>query len=95
MLEFRPDRDAAGLRATAGPGPRVRGGHGPGAAGQVLDRARVFPTLAEAAEGITYAFATTARGRELTQKPVFTPATATPMAVEEIAQGGRGLSSLA
>ncbi|MDO5656900.1 MAG: RNA methyltransferase [Paracoccus sp. (in: a-proteobacteria)] len=46
-----------------------------GAAGQVLDRARVFDTLADAMEGITYAFATTARGRELT-KPVFTPAEA-------------------
>ena len=59
-----------------------------GAAGQVLDRARVYPTLAEAMEGITYAFATTARGRELT-KPVFTPATATAQAREEIAGGGR------
>ena len=46
-----------------------------GAAGRVLDRARVYPTLAEAMEGVDYAFATTARGRELT-KPVFTPATA-------------------
>ena len=43
-----------------------------GAAGQVLDRARVFPTLATAMEGIDLAFATTARGRELT-KPVLTP----------------------
>ncbi|TRW96296.1 RNA methyltransferase [Paracoccus sp. M683] len=46
-----------------------------GAAGRVLDTARVYPTLAEAMEGVDYAFATTARGRELT-KPVFTPATA-------------------
>ncbi|RJL05589.1 RNA methyltransferase, partial [Paracoccus siganidrum] len=46
-----------------------------GAAGRVLDQARVYPTLAEAMEGIDYAFATTARGRELT-KPVFTPASA-------------------
>nr|WP_090523101.1 RNA methyltransferase [Paracoccus isoporae] len=59
-----------------------------GAAGQVLDRARVFPTLAEAMEGITYAFATTARGRELT-KPVFTPATAAARHREEVSQGGR------
>jgi len=59
-----------------------------GAAGRVLDRARVFPTLAEAMEGITYAFATTARGRELT-KPIFTPATAAAHARTEIAQGGR------
>lgn len=59
-----------------------------GAAGEVLDRARVFPTLAEAMEGITYAFATTARGRELT-KPIFTPATATAHGRAEIAQGGR------
>ncbi|MCQ0969730.1 RNA methyltransferase [Paracoccus sp. TK19116] len=46
-----------------------------GAAGQVLDRARVFPTLAEAMAGIEFAYATTARGRELT-KPVVTPAEA-------------------
>lgn len=46
-----------------------------GAAGRVLDHARVFPTLAEAMQGIDYAFATTARGRELS-KPVFSPATA-------------------
>ena len=56
-----------------------------GAAGQVLDRARVYPTLAEAMEGITYAFATTARGRELT-KPVFTPATASAQARDEMLQ---------
>ena len=43
-----------------------------GAAGRVLDRARVFPTLAEAMEGVTFAWATTARGRELT-KPVHRP----------------------
>ncbi|MDO5648526.1 RNA methyltransferase [Paracoccus sp. (in: a-proteobacteria)] len=46
-----------------------------GAAGRVLDTARVYPTLADAMEGITFAWATTARGRELT-KPVHTPATA-------------------
>lgn len=46
-----------------------------GAAGKVLDRARIYPTLAEAMEGIDLAFATTARGRELT-KPVHTPASA-------------------
>lgn len=46
-----------------------------GAAGRVLDRARIFSTLADAMDGVDYAFATTARGRELT-KPVFTPATA-------------------
>ncbi|RJE81416.1 RNA methyltransferase [Paracoccus sp. JM45] len=46
-----------------------------GAAGQVLDQAKVYPTLAEAMEGIDYAYATTARGRELS-KPVYTPATA-------------------
>ncbi|MDB6182529.1 RNA methyltransferase [Paracoccus fistulariae] len=53
-----------------------------GAAGRVLDRARVYPTLAQAMEGIDYAFATTARGRELT-KPVFTPATAMERARQE------------
>lgn len=46
-----------------------------GAAGKVLDHARIYPTLAEAMEGVDFAFATTARGRELT-KPVFTPQTA-------------------
>ncbi|MCF3974520.1 RNA methyltransferase [Paracoccus salsus] len=46
-----------------------------GAAGAVLDQARVYPTLAEAMEGIDFAFATTARGRELS-KPVHTPQTA-------------------
>lgn len=46
-----------------------------GAAGKVLDHVRIYPTLAEAMEGVDYAFATTARGRELT-KPVFTPQTA-------------------
>lgn len=46
-----------------------------GAAGQVLDAAKVYPTLAAAMEGVDYAYATTARGRELT-KPVYTPATA-------------------
>lgn len=46
-----------------------------GAAGRVLDHARIYPTLAEAMEGIDFAFATTARGRDLS-KPVFTPAEA-------------------
>lgn len=50
-----------------------------GAAGQVLDRARVYPTLAQAMEGIDLAFATTARGRELS-KPVHSPASAMAMA---------------
>lgn len=59
-----------------------------GAAGQVLDRARVYSSLADAMEGITYAFATTARGRELT-KPVFTPATAAVRITDEISGGGR------
>lgn len=58
-----------------------------GAAGQVLDRARVFPTLAEAMDGIDFAFATTARGRELT-KPVHTPATAMAEA-RAMCAGGR------
>ncbi|SEH83949.1 RNA methyltransferase [Paracoccus alkenifer] len=58
-----------------------------GAAGQVLDRARVFPTLAEAMEEIHHAYATTARGRELT-KTVHTPASAMAEA-RQIAAGGR------
>ncbi|MDO5605235.1 MAG: TrmH family RNA methyltransferase, partial [Paracoccus sp. (in: a-proteobacteria)] len=59
-----------------------------GAAGQVLDRARVFPTLAAAMEGITFALATTARGRELT-KPVHDPAGAAAAIRAEQAGGGR------
>lgn len=46
-----------------------------GAASRVLDRARVYPSLAAATEGIHRAYATTARGREMT-KPVLTPAAA-------------------
>lgn len=59
-----------------------------GAAGQVLDRARVYPTLAEAMADVDYAYATTARGRELT-KPVLTPATAMADARARHAAGGR------
>lgn len=61
-----------------------------GAAGQVLDRARVYPTLADALEGIDRAYATTARGRELT-KPVHTPATAMAEARGMMADG-RGMA---
>ncbi|MBD9525257.1 RNA methyltransferase [Paracoccus sp. PAR01] len=59
-----------------------------GAAGRVLDQARVFPTLAEAMADIDYAYATTARGRELT-KPVLTPATAMSDARTRQSEGGR------
>ncbi|MDT1063262.1 RNA methyltransferase [Paracoccus sp. CPCC 101403] len=59
-----------------------------GAAGKVLDQARVYPTLAEAMADIDYAYATTARGRELT-KPVMTPAQAMGDARERTATGGR------
>lgn len=59
-----------------------------GAAGQVLDRARVFPTLAEAMEDIHHAYATTARGRELT-KPVHTPASAMEEARQITSDGRR------
>lgn len=58
-----------------------------GAAGRVLDRAQVFGTLAEAMHDVDFAFATTARGRELT-KPVHTPATAM-QAARDMAAGGR------
>ncbi|MDO5530186.1 MAG: RNA methyltransferase [Paracoccus sp. (in: a-proteobacteria)] len=57
-----------------------------GAAGRVLDRARVFDTLDAALEGVSLSFATTARGRELT-KPVYTPASAA--AVARGAEAGR------
>lgn len=59
-----------------------------GAAGQVLDRARIYPTLAEAMADIDYAYATTARGRELT-KPVLTPATAMADGRARTGQGAR------
>lgn len=59
-----------------------------GAAGRVLDHARVFDTLGDALDGITAAYATTARGREMT-KPVLTPATAMAEARTLTAQGGR------
>lgn len=59
-----------------------------GAAGQVLDRARVFPTLAEAMFDVDHAYATTARGREMT-KPVHTPATAMAEARGLAAEGRR------
>lgn len=59
-----------------------------GAAGRVLDHARVYPSLAEAMADIDHAYATTARGRELT-KPVLTPATAMQDARVRTAQGGR------
>lgn len=59
-----------------------------GAAGQVLDQARVFPTLAEAMFDIDHAYATTARGRELT-KPVLTPATAMADARARVVSGER------
>ena len=58
-----------------------------GAAGRVLDHAQVFDSLAEAMHDVDYAFATTARGRELT-KPVHTPATAMQTA-REMAQKGQ------
>ncbi|MDF3606440.1 RNA methyltransferase [Paracoccus sp. DMF-8] len=59
-----------------------------GAAGKVLDHARVFPTLAEAMFDVDYAYATTARGRELT-KPVLTPAQAMQDGRARTAAGGR------
>ena len=59
-----------------------------GAAGQVLDRARVYPSLAEAMADIDYAYATTARGRELT-KPVLTPASAMADGRARTAEGQR------
>ncbi|WP_374634966.1 RNA methyltransferase [Paracoccus sp. (in: a-proteobacteria)] len=59
-----------------------------GAAGQVLDRARVYPTLAEAMADIDHAYATTARGRELT-KPVLTPASAMADGRQRVASGER------
>ncbi len=59
-----------------------------GAASQVLDRARVFGSLAGALEGIDLAYATTARGRELT-KPVHTPASAMADARAASAEGRR------
>ena len=59
-----------------------------GAAGRVLDRARVFATLAEAMADIDAAYATTARGREMT-KPVLTPAAAMTDARSRTSRGDR------
>lgn len=59
-----------------------------GAAGTVLDRARVFDSLGAAMEGIDLAYATTARGREMTKR-VLTPATAMAEARAATAQGRR------
>lgn len=59
-----------------------------GAATRVLDPARVFGDLAEAMGDIDHAYATTARGRELT-KPVLTPAEAMADARQRVARGER------
>ncbi len=59
-----------------------------GAAGTVLDRARVFDTLAEAMEGVDLAYATTARGREMTKR-VLTPAAAMQEARTATVEGRR------
>ena len=60
-----------------------------GAAGRVLDRARVFATVAEAAADVHRVYATTARGREMT-KPVLTPAAAMAEA-RPLAAAGQGI----
>lgn len=57
-----------------------------GAAGRVLDHARLFPTLPEAIHDCAYVFATTARPRDLT-KPVMTPERAMEHARALIASG--------
>ena len=59
-----------------------------GAAGQVLDRAGVFPTLPEAIGDLDFVFATTARSRELT-KPIYSPEEAMAEARLRIARGER------
>jgi tRNA/rRNA methyltransferase len=59
-----------------------------GAAGQVLDRAAVFPTLPEAIGDLDFVFATTARSRELT-KPIYSPEEAMAEARLRIARGER------
>jgi tRNA/rRNA methyltransferase len=59
-----------------------------GAAGQVLDRAAVFPTLFEVIGDLDFVFATTARSRELT-KPIYSPEEAMAEARLRIARGER------
>lgn len=59
-----------------------------GAAGRVLDHAKVYDDLAGALEGLDAAYATTARGRDLI-KPVYTPSEAMGAARAHTAQGGR------
>lgn len=57
-------------------------------AGQVLDRARVFATLADALGDCRAAFATTARRRDITKR-ILAPEAAMAEAAGEIARGGR------
>lgn len=59
-----------------------------GAAGRVLDPARVYPDLAAAVGDCAMTFATTARPRELT-KPVYTPEAAVAEARAQIAAGNK------
>lgn len=59
-----------------------------GAAGRVLDHARVYDNLADALQGLDAAYATTARGRDLI-KPVYTPAEAMAAARSRTVEGGR------
>jgi tRNA/rRNA methyltransferase len=59
-----------------------------GAAGQVLDRAAVFPGVPEAIGDLDFVFATTARSRELT-KPIYSPEEAMAEARLRIARGER------
>ena len=54
----------------------------------VIDAARIFPTLAEAIEDLSFVFATTARPRDVV-KPVVTPEAAARATVARIAAGQR------
>ena len=57
-------------------------------AGDILDRARIFPTLAEGIAGFNLVLATTARGRDVV-KEIHTPAAAAARLRTASAQGAR------
>ena len=58
-------------------------------AGRLLDEAQLHDDLPAALSGMTYTFATTARGRGLT-KPVYSPERAMELAAEMVARGEKG-----
>jgi tRNA/rRNA methyltransferase len=68
--------------------PNVHAERAASRADHVLERVRVFPTLAEAIADLELVYATTARSRDM-QKDVLGPQAATAEAARHIAAGGR------